>query len=294
MKKSSIVFTLISILFVLTSEVIVVNNVFPDTEMLGRFERRINYPAAIQHITNVNKVVMDWPQALKKITVSKESVWESYDNSIANLNVNHALIDGFIESGEQSIRIKIHVLTDVSNKAVVEEAMLLTTYTSMMDIEMEYLKDGPGDFYLYSEHLYYGATGDRSAICVFRNVIVEISTTEDETDVRPVVKYLVDLMSNALVEKKEVPRIKISMQYSAQEVQTGETFWVDITVPSMDNYDIDFQYEPLPDGLEYVKNEGSRYYIKANRPGSYQFQMWILDKRTLLTENATFTVTVKK
>lgn len=289
-------FVLNSILFVLIAGVIVVNNVMPDTEMLGRFEQRINYPAIVQHISDEEKVVMDWPQALKEITVSKESVWKSYNNSGGILNINHATISDFFESGDKSIRIKIHVLTDVSNKAVVQEAMLLTTYTSMMDIEMEYLKDGPGDFYLYDKHI-YGGTGDSDAICVFRNVIIEISTTDDDTDVRPVVKHLVALMTDALVVKKEVPRIKFDVQYSAKEVQAGETFWADITMPStnkVDGYLINFQYEPLPDGLEYVKNEGSRYYIKASKPGNYQFQIWIMDNRTRLTETAVFRVTVKE
>ncbi|MDX2505194.1 MAG: hypothetical protein QNL62_12070 [Gammaproteobacteria bacterium] len=272
------------------------NNVFPDTEMLGRFERRINYPAIIQHITDENKVVMDWSQAFKKIMVSKESVWEGYNNSTSFLNTNHATISDYFESGKKNITIEIHVLTDISNKVVVEQAMLLTTYTSMMDIEMEYLEDGPGDFYLYDKHV-YGATGDSDAICVFRNVIVEISTNDDQTDVRPIVKHFVDLMSNALVEKKDVPRIKFATQYSAQEIQAGETFWVDITMPptaKKRDYEITFQYDPLSDGLKYEKNEGSRYYIKTSKPGNYQFQIWIMDKRTLVTETADFAVTVKE
>ncbi len=291
---SSFVFTLINIIFGFTTGVIVVNNVFPDTEMLSRFERRINYPAIVKHISDEEKVVMDWPQALKEITVSKESILKSYDNSSGILSMNHATISDFFESGDKNIDIQVHVLTDVSNKAVIQEAMLLTTYTSMMDIEKEYLKDGPGDFYLYDRHG-YGVNGDRKAISVFRNVIVEMSTTDDDTDVRPVVKHLVALMTNALVKKKEVPRIKFGVQYSSQEVKTGETFWADITIPSTedrDNYEVDFQHESLPDGLEYVKNEGSRYYIKTSKPASYQFQMWIMDQRTLLTETATFTVTV--
>lgn len=268
----------------------------PDAEMLGRFERRINYPSIIQHISDEEKVIMDWHQALKEIAVSKDSVWKSYDNSGGILKESHATISDFFENDDKSMKIKIHVFTDVSNKDVIGEAMLLTTYTSMMDIEIEYLKDGPGDFYIYNKHVNDGA-GDSDAICVFRNVIIEISTTDDDTDVRPVVKQLVLQMTDALVKKNEVRRIKYSVLYSVQEVHKGEMFWVDIKIPSpykIEDYLISLQYDPLPNGLEYIKNKDSQYYIKAIESGNYQFQIWIMEESTRITETAIISVAVKE
>ncbi|MFK5950131.1 MAG: hypothetical protein QM500_15310 [Methylococcales bacterium] len=271
------------------------NITFPDIEQLDRFKQRINYPAIVQHIIDEKRVLMDWPKALNKIDVTSTSAWKSYNLSSSILSKNHAKFSDFFENGKQNITIKIHVFTGLTNKEVIEEAILLTGYTSMYDINMEYLENGPGDFYLYLDHWREG-TGDNNAICVYKNIIVEITTPEDGTDVRPVAKLLADLMSVSLIEKNEVPKITYKMLYSAQEVKTGETFWVDILFPSAknpENYKINFQMDDLTKGLEHVKHEGSKYYLKASQAGSYQFEMWLMDKRTLITETVSFTVTVK-
>ncbi len=268
---------------------------FPDEEMINRFKQRINYPTIVQHITDEKRVLMDWPEALKKINVSDTSAWVSYNLDGGILRKNHATISDFFENGKKKITIEVHVFTNVPNQYVIEEAVLLTGYTSMLDVQDEYLKDGPGDFYLFYEY-WNEMTGDNTSISVFKNIILEINSTEDDVDVRPVAKLLVDLMSNALVDKAKVPEIKYNMQQSAQEVKAGDTFWVDIQFPSgnyPDDYDIDLQTDPLPEGLEYVKNDESKYYIKASQSGTYQFEMWVMDIRTLITSTATFTVVVK-
>ncbi|VAW64573.1 hypothetical protein MNBD_GAMMA10-1751, partial [hydrothermal vent metagenome] len=187
------------------------------------------------------------------------------------------------------------VFTGLSNQAVIEKAVLLNGYSSMSDINMEYSKNGPGDFYIYSEHWQEGA-GDGSAFCVFKNIIIDISTTEDNTDIRPIAKHLVDLMSNSLVKNNEVPEINYKILQSAQEVKTGDTFWVDVQFSSkeeIDNYEFTLRGSSLPEGLKYVEKDESRYYLKANQPGTYQFYMWVMDKRTLIVSAANFQVIVK-
>jgi len=189
----------------------------------------------------------------------------------------------------------VRVFTGSSNQAVIEKAVLLNGYTSMSDINMEYLKDGPGDFYLYSEHWQEG-TGDGSAVCVLKNIVLEINTTDDNVDVRPVAKLLVDLMSNSLVKNNKIPEINYKILQSAQEVKTGDTFWVDVQFASkeeIDNYEFTLRGSSLPEGLKYVEKDESKYYLKAIQSGAYQFDMWVMDRRTLIVSAATFQVIVK-
>jgi len=247
----------------------------PNEEAVIRFKQRINYPAIVQHIEDSEKVLMDWPRVLEKIKISSVT------------SKNHSKISDFFEN--------MHVFTNVSNRFVIEEAVLLNGYNSMSDINMEYLRDGPGDFYLYSEN-WQKKTGDGSAICVFKNIILEIDSSEDDVNVRPVAKFLVNLMSNSLVKNNEIPGISYNILQSAQEVKAGDTFWVDIQFPSgnyPDDYDVDLLTTPIPEGLKYVKNDESKYFLKASQPGTYQFEMWVMDRRTLITNTATFEVIVK-
>ncbi|VAW64745.1 hypothetical protein MNBD_GAMMA10-508 [hydrothermal vent metagenome] len=100
-------------------------------------------------------------------------------------------------------------------------------------------------------------------------------------------------MSDALVNKNKIPDITYKKLYFAEDVKRGEVFWVDIQFRSEDGYEMDFPRHLLPEGLEYVKNDESKYYLKASQPGTYQFEIWVMDKRTLITNTANFEVTVK-
>jgi len=173
----------------------------PNEQAVIRFKQRINYSAIVQHIEDNGKVLMDWPRVLKKINISSASAWESYNLSSSIHNKNQAATSGFFENGKKKVRIEVRVFTGLSNQAVIEKAVLLTGYTSMLDTIMKYSKNGPGDFYLYSEH---GGelVGDDSAICVFKNIIIEISTLENDVDVRLIVKHMVDLMSHCNQRRK--------------------------------------------------------------------------------------------
>ena len=267
----------------------------PFTDKLDRFKQRINYSEAVQNITNKQKVVIDWPAVLKEMKLPDGTVWSSYDNSLGIENQGHGSISGYFDSDKRNLHIDIHVLTGVTNKQVIEKLMILSSFTSMMDINYDYSQQGPGDFYIYGAH-YASEFGHDTAKCVYRNIIVEISTSDDDTDVRPVVELLVNIMSKSLVDTSKVPRIKISPLYSAQEIKTGETFWVDVSLPTPNNhddYEVQLQGDPLPDGLEYVDNDDNKYYIKTNKPGDYQFQMWVMDKHTLYVEKVNFKVEVK-
>ncbi|VAW64742.1 hypothetical protein MNBD_GAMMA10-507 [hydrothermal vent metagenome] len=271
------------------------NTWVPNLEGVNRFKQRINYPKIIQHITDEKKVQMKWSQVLKKIDISSASAWVSYKESGSVLSGNHAKFSDFFENGKKNINIQLHVFTGLPNKAVIEKAVLLTGYASAPDIKKEYSKNGPGDFYLYSRHSEEG-TGDRSAICVFKNIVLVIKSIENDVDVRSVAKLLVDLMSNSLVKNNEIPEISYNTLQSAQKVKTGDTFWVDIQFSSgnyPDDYDVDLPIIPIPEGMEYVKNDESKYYLKASQPGTYQFDMWVMDKRTLITNTVTFDIIVK-
>ncbi|VAW64570.1 hypothetical protein MNBD_GAMMA10-1750, partial [hydrothermal vent metagenome] len=128
------------------------HTIVPNEQAVIRFKQRINYPAIVQHIGDDKKVLMEWPKILKKIKISSASVWESYNLSSNILRKNHATISGYFENGKKGITIDMHVFTNVSNQFVIEEAMLLTGYSSMQDVNYKYFEDGPGEFYIYRGH----------------------------------------------------------------------------------------------------------------------------------------------
>ena len=255
---------------------------------LERFKQRINYPAIVQPITDDAKVIIDWPQLFKAIQLPDGAIWKSYVNSSGIQNAKQGSISDFFEHDEKTIHITVDVYTHTSNSQVIEQAMLQSSFTSMPDIALDYDQHGPGDFYLYrtytTDHL-----GDRRAIGVYQNVILNISQSGGEVDVRPIAAQLVNLMSQAVVPTANVPNIAHTLVFSAQKIRPGETFWVEIAFPApatSQDYQIKLQTTPLPDGLEYIDLNAGKYYLKANKPGVYQFQIWLMDKRTLLTTPA--------
>ncbi|VAW72851.1 hypothetical protein MNBD_GAMMA10-2463, partial [hydrothermal vent metagenome] len=125
------------------------NTWVPNEQAVIRFKQRINYPAIVQHIEDNEKVLMDWPLVLKKIKISSTSVWESYNLNSNIQNKNHTTISDFFENKKKNVSIEVSVFTGLSNQAVIEKAVLLNGYSSMSDINMEYSKNGPGDFYIY-------------------------------------------------------------------------------------------------------------------------------------------------
>lgn len=271
------------------------NDVNPSYGMLDRFKQRINYSEAVQNIRDEQKVIINWPEVLTEIKLADGTVWKSYDNSTGIRARGYGKVSDYFESEDKTVKMTVFVLTDTHNLDVIGEAIDMSSFTSMMDIVYDYSKQGPGDFYLYVSHDLTEA-GHESVKCVYRNVIIDASTSDDETDVRPVVESLVNIMSKALVDSNKVPRLKISPLYSAQEIKMGEIFWVDISLPTpnnQDDYEVQLQDDPLPDGLEYVDNDDNKYYLKTNKPGVYQFQMWIMDKHTLYVEKVNFKVEVK-
>ena len=263
-------------------------NLTPNPGALERFKQRINYPAIVQPITDDAKVVIDWPQLFQAMPFPDGTIWKSYVNSSGIQNARQGGISGYVEHGEETLRITVDVYTHTSNSQVIEQAMLQSSFTSMLDIALDYDQHGPGDFYLYrtytTDHL-----GDRRAICVYQNVILNISQSGGEIDVRPIAAQLVNLMSQAVVPTETVPNIAYTPLFSAQKIRPGETFWVEIAFPAPatpQDYQIQLQTTPLPDGLEYIDLNAGKYYLKANKPGVYQFQIWLMDKRTLLTTPA--------
>ena len=280
--------TLFAVLSIGLIELAMSTNLTPNPGALERFKQRINYPAIVQPITDDAKVIMDWPQLFKAIQLPDGVTWKSYVNSSGIQNARQGSISDFFEHGEETIHITVDVYTHTSNPQVIEQAMLQSSFTSMPDIVAEYDQHGPGDFYLNYPHI-TDNLGDHSAIGVYQNVILNISPSEGEVDVRPIAAQLVNLMSQAVVPTETVPNIAHTLVFSAPKIRAGETFWVEIAFPAPatpQDYQIQLQTTPLPEGLEYVDSNNGKYYLKANKPGVYQFQIWLMDKRTLLTTPA--------
>lgn len=260
--------------------------------MLNQFKTLINYSAIKAQISEDTKVVANWPSVLKELQVTKKEIWKSYDNSSWLQGDGHAVISGYIEYPPKVVSFKIHVFSGIQNKQVLDQLLGMLAMTSSMTINYNHSENSQCDLCLY---IPYALNKDsyKKVKCVFRNVIVEASAAGGDADVRPVVESLVGIMGGALVDNSKIQEIKYKVVSPVGHVKMSDEFLVDVGFPenvNEDDYDIVLQDDMLPEGLEYVRNMGSEYYLKADRKGVFSFDIWLMDKQTLLTKSTNIVV----
>ena len=262
-----------------------------NTEALNRFKQKINYTSIVSNLPNDRLgVYLDWESTLLAL-MADGSPWAPEDLSITIGFPSHGETSLSYENDDLRIDLNVHLFSDLSNTEVLDEALAIMSRTSMMDINMEYGESGPCDVYFYSPPI-YDTNVITSAMCVFRNVLIQVDTLNEEVDVRPVLKVLHSKMEASLVDISEVKPTITSCKISANEVPVDQDFYVEFIVP-VEKPNVVELHNDYGDGLEYLDEENLRFNFKAKLQGFHTITFSVLDTKTLYTINVSQTIKVK-
>lgn len=257
-------------------------------EALDKFKSRINYSLVKQELpTDRKRVSVNWEEMLASINVDDEE-WMVEDQSVSLLFPFHAERNALFEKGESDIDIDVHLFSDHSNLEVLEEALIILSRTSMTEINMDYDKNGPCDVYFHGESV-EGA--DERAICVFRNVILEVNASSPGIDIRPVVETFCKKMHKGLIDSNEVEKINITSTISAESVSIEQEFFIKIDLPKDKSYHIKL-HQDFNGGLELLNTENNRFNFQTKKRGSHNINISVLDPNTLISSTISFSINV--
>jgi hypothetical protein len=203
----------------------------------------------------------------------------------------HAETSLSYEKDDARINMKVHLFSDLSNTDVLDEALEIMSRTTMMDINKVFDKNGPCDVFFYSTP-YNESNVISRAICVFRNVIVEVETYSKYIDVRPVLEFLYKKMKPALVDITEFKPVVTSCTVSSEVVSIGGDFFIDIVLPKDRLYQVEL-HRNYHNKLKVLDKKNNRFTFKALQQGTHIISISVLDPKTLLSTNIQKSITVK-
>ncbi len=130
------------------------------------------------------------------------------------------------------------------------------------------------------------------AICVFRNVIVEVETYSKVVDVRPVLESLHHTMKTSLVNITDFKPVITSCTVSSEVVSIGEDFFIDIVLPKDTLYQVEL-HRNYHNKLKVLDKKNNRFTFKALQQGVHIISISVLDPKTLVSTNIQKSITVK-
>ena len=154
----------------------------------------------------------------------------------------------------------MHVFSKHSNVDVLEEALIILSRSSMTDINVDYDTSGPCDVYFHEQSTI--EEGHARAVCVYRNVILEVNVSAGDIDVRSIVESLYMKMKEALVDSREVKRIEIAHKLSSDLVAIEQEFDIELDLPDNNPYTIKL-HRDFSGNLELVNIAGNKFTFRA-------------------------------
>ncbi len=252
-----------------------------DPEAVNRFKSKINYAEIVSKLPDDTLgVFLDWEDTLLHLL---PDVWEVGDiNTTISARIPYHAETGLrYENDEAFIDLSVRLFTDLSNKEVLDLALVKMSYTSMMEINSEYDKNGPCDVFFY-----YPGLDDSNmisdAICVFRNVIIEVETLSEDIDVRPILATPHNRMKASLVYTSGVKPSIVSCNTSAEEISVDQEFIVEIILP-VDKPYIAKLHHTYGDNFEYLGSDKQRFSFRAKQQGIHEVSFSVLDTKNLYT-----------
>lgn len=258
-------------------------------EALSKFKSRINYPLIQKRLPNDRKrVLLDWWKHLDSIVVDGEA-WIAEDKNVSILFPYQSEINALFEKGENDIDIDVHLFGNHSNNDVLDEALIILSRTSMYDINAEYDTSGPCDVYLYEQSI--TGLGRTRAICVFRNVIIEINSSLDNLKVRRIVESFYMKMNEALVEVSEIKGIDVKCIIPSRSVYVEQEFYIEIVLPNEETYKIKL-HQDFNDNIELIKIAGNKFYFRAQKQGLHNISFSVMDQKSLVSSTVNASIAV--
>lgn len=265
---------------------------FTNYMVLDAFKKEIDYPGIVSKVDESKKVLANWKDIVR--FVPKDGVkWESHNNVIGMTGAGEGRISDYFIHKDKNISFNIYVLNGKTNREVLDRALILGSNVSMNQVPYKYLVNGPGDFYFYNGQVGPGGL-DRDAVCVYKNVIIEISTVSNDVDVRDVVAYLVGEAEKHLISPNEIPALVYTKVQSSEKVKSGDNFTIGLKVSEANRKK--YQVEPslgFPgEGIESLSVADGQFELKAQDPGAYDLRLWVMDTENLYAEEVSFSIQV--
>ncbi len=266
---------------------------FTNYMVLDAFKKEIDYPSIVSKVDESKKVLANWKDIVR--FVPKDGVkWESHNNVIGITGTGEGRISDYFIYKDKNISFNIYVLNGKTNREALDRALLLGSNVSLNQVPYKYLEKGPGDFYFHNQQAGPGGI-DRDAVCVYKNIIIEISTVSNNIDVRDVVAYLVGEAEKHLIGPNEIPALVYTKSQSSNKIKPGDSFTIGLKIPEANR--IKYQVEPslgFPgEGIEYLSDVDGQFELKAHDPGAYDLRLWIMDSDNLYAEEASFSIQVQ-
>ncbi len=254
-----------------------------NTEALERFKNKIDYSAVKNTLPLDKKLVhIDWKNVLNCIDVDANESWMVVDRSISLFEQYHVESNTIYENENENenendngdIDIDVHVFSDLSNVEVLEEAMVILSRTSMMDINMEYDKNGPGNVYFFN---------DSRAISIFRNVILDINISDDIADIRFVANSILEKIISGVTKPESINKFGITYSITPQAITINEEFTIQVYTPPDNSYQVKL-LQVDDDLIEFINMNNHGFKFKANKRGQYKIIFAVIDNHFLSSE----------
>ena len=255
-------------------------------------KREMNYAQFIRQLPKDKRVILDWQALLSVFKDSEGTIWRTrVQDYFYSRDAEHGALDTRLRSDKGSIRIVVHSLSQGQ-----EDAIDLALWDSSMS-------NAPFVPYKYEPQCF-------STLCliprqqstvefmtfVYGNIVIDLSYSGDNNDVRPVAHYLQSAMEKAVAanpEQRLPARPKITYTVTPTRIKAGETFTV--TLPTdypNTQWDFGFSEELLTPNITYDKKRMNIITLKAVSPGKGVVSFSLMDKKTLWVFTDTVTVNI--
>lgn len=248
---------------------------------LDIFKKEIDYPSIVSSLPKSNQRVMaDWLILLKNIEKIEKQLWVLEDHSVSFVYPSHGEMNVVFEHKEAEVEIDVHVFSDLNNIEVLDEALVILSRTSMVSINMSYDKNGSCDVCFYR---------DKSVLCVYRNVILEINTSDGIIDLAFFSKYIFNQMKNSLDGSSQSMNIEYSMP---KKIVVNKDFYIDVKYSINGPYQIKV-HNTYYDTLVLLNRTKDKFYYIANKSGTYKVNIGVMNANTLMSENISVSINVE-
>jgi len=257
----------------------------PNSHAVDQFKQKIGYDQRIGNIVNDKKLQLNWEPFIEQSHFGTEKTWQIVSVSQYQLNHSLAQLSVTLEQGENSLDVKVQLLSGVVNAEALEYAIESLGVTSAMSINMDVSPAGPGELTLYSSGL-PGISGE-STLCVFKNSIIRLNASEPGPDIQPILVDFIQSLSPGLIDTSQEPIPPIGLSAN-KNIIAGDTFFIDLKVSEGD----EIKLLEASSNIEMLGQDDRRFTFKANASGEALVTFGVMNRNTLYTNAVQWSETI--
>lgn len=251
----------------------------PNSQAVDVFKKKINYPKIITHISNDQKLLLNWEQYIRQSDFGTGQSWQPISVSQWQEHRSMATLSVLMTHEQKNLDIQVQLVSNKGNAEAVEFAIESLGVTSHTDIMMDLDINGPCDVTLYGEPLPGIAGG--SALCVLKNSILRITASEPGPDIRSVLTHFVQPLKKGYVDTPQAPIVPINLS-TIKAINVGDVFFLDANVTKDDKTSL----IETSDNIENLAEDEHRFTFKAISSGQASITIGVMNTKTLYVNAA--------